>query len=277
MGRLSGFPSLPPEECTPAGRGFHEAAPSAPPAHARPAIETARVTAATTQTPQVGPDWVGRDMDYSSSPGSRGEQGTPPLSSGILGYYLSSWLCSWLPLQIKFYWKEQKKKTTSSISSSGLSRSESPGTEGLTSRHSPFSFLDPLSRAFLDPRPQFPMPLYPHNPAPTDLPTHPLGDQGTPSMCSRGGGRGGGAAYLRGVSALLLPWVQPGTTEDKAKSEEWAGAGARMRRPSQPTPAPSWNPSQPAASGFSRASEPSRAPPGAPYSTKQPVSELLLF
>ena len=95
-------------------------------------------------------------------------------------------------------------------------------------------------------------------------------------MCSRGGGRGG-AAYLRGVSVLLLPWVQPGTTEDKAKSEEWAGAGARMHRPSQPAPAPSWNPSQPAASGFSRASELSRAPPGAPYSTKQPVSELLQF
>lgn len=94
MGRLLGFPSLPPEECTPSGREFHEAAPSAPPAHAQPAIETARVTAATTQTPQVGPDRVGRDMDYSPSPGSRGEQGTPPLSSGILGYYLSSWLCS---------------------------------------------------------------------------------------------------------------------------------------------------------------------------------------
>lgn len=273
MRRLSGFLSLPPEECTPARRGFLEAASSAPPAHAQPAIERARVTAPTTQTPQVGPGRVGRDMDYSSSPGSRGERGTLPLTSGILGYYLSSWLCSWLPLQIKFYWKEQRKKTTSSISSSGLSRSESPGTEGLTSQHSPFSFLDLLSRS---PAPVSYAPV-PPQPRP-NRPSHPsAGGSGNPIHVQEGWGPGWGATYLHGVSALLLPWVQPGTTEDKTKSEEWAGAGARVHRPSQPAPAPSWNPSQPGASGFSRTSEPSRAPPGAPYSTKHPLSELLQF
>lgn len=84
-----------------------------------------------------------------------------------------------------------------------------------------------------------------------------------------------GATYLHGVSALLLPWVQPGTTEDKTKSEEWAGQGQAIQ--AQPTcPAPSLE-SLPA---WSLLASPgllnrSRAPPGAPYRHKAPLSELL--
>lgn len=82
--------SLHPQRNAKPGEGFHEAGPSAPPAHTQPAIWRARVPAPTTQIPQVGPDWIGSGMKYPSSPGSRGDKG-PPLTSGILERYLSSW------------------------------------------------------------------------------------------------------------------------------------------------------------------------------------------
>lgn len=128
--------------------------------------------------------------------------------------------------------------------------------------------LPELTFSFLDPQILVPLP-HPNPNRPEKelgLPTHPLGDQGTPPIHVQGWALGG--TYLREVSALLLPWVQPGTTEDKTKNEEWAWAEAGMHRPSHPAPAPSLSPSQPAASGFPGASQWCRAPPGALHSTK---------
>lgn len=96
-------------------------------------------------------------------------------------------LCSQLPLQIKFYWKEQKKKTTSPISSRGLSSTDRVLQNGRVN-------LPELTFSFLDP--QIPVPLphpNPNRPAKElGLPTHPLGDQGTPPPSVCRGGRGGG-------------------------------------------------------------------------------------